>query len=198
MQIKKAKGLKAVCKGTPPRQRHRGRMEGQLRKLRNGIHPKTGALLPPAVGLDPVVLPLMMSADEAEHKPPGGFYLYEPVVQPTATAIAYAGGLSCNDRQAALRDRIRAKELANSKRHDVIPDVVPQRMAGDGLVIANVDSNVVVASANPCHPQDMGGGVWDYLFPHEDQHGAAVAQGWTMMKGYSESSSSGDKSMRSL
>ena len=49
---KKSKGLKEICKGKPPRQTHRGGMEGQLRKLRNRIHPKTGAELPEAVELD--------------------------------------------------------------------------------------------------------------------------------------------------
>lgn len=39
---KKAKGLTKACIGAPPRHPHRGGMEGQLRKLRNCIHPKTG------------------------------------------------------------------------------------------------------------------------------------------------------------
>ena len=50
---KNAKGLNDSCKGKPPRQLHRGGMEGELRKLRNGIHPKTGAVMPPPMELDP-------------------------------------------------------------------------------------------------------------------------------------------------
>ena len=87
---KKAKGLNVICKGTPPRQRHRGGMEGQLRKLRSGVHPKTGELLPPAVELDPVILPIMVKADGVEHKPLDGFYLCEPVVYPSAIAVVHA------------------------------------------------------------------------------------------------------------
>lgn len=188
---KKAKGLKAICKGTPPRQRHRGGMEGQLRKLRNNTHPKTGAWLPPAIELDPIVLPRRVSADEAEQKPPDGFYRCEPVVQPAATPIVYAGGLSCKDRQVALRDRVRAKELASITRRDVISDVVSQSMAGDGLDIATADNNVITAGAHPCLPHDAGGGVWEYLFPHEYHHGVAAAQVWIMEKDESENSSSG-------
>ena len=40
----KSKGLKGQCKGKPPRHRHRDGMEGQLRKLRKGVHPKTGLI----------------------------------------------------------------------------------------------------------------------------------------------------------
>ena len=43
-----------MCNGAPPRQMHRGGMEGQLRKLRNGIHPKTGATLPKAIQIEAI------------------------------------------------------------------------------------------------------------------------------------------------
>ena len=36
----KSKGLKDECKGKPPRHKHRGGMEGQLRKLRKGHPPE--------------------------------------------------------------------------------------------------------------------------------------------------------------
>jgi hypothetical protein len=188
---KKAKGLKDSCKGKPPRQLHRGGMEGQLRKLRNGIRPKTGSCLPPAVELDPVILPIRVNADEAEHRLPEGFYLYEPAARPAATAVTYAEGLSCSDRQAALRDRIRANELANSMRHDVVSDVVSLSMAGDGSDVTSVGIDVVGTDASPCRTQVVGGGVWDYLFPHECQHGSAVTQALIIEKGEGESISSG-------
>ena len=75
-----------------------------------------------------------------------------PAVRPAATAITYAGGQSCSVRQAALLDRIRAKELANSMQHDVISDVVSLSMAGDGV-------DVTTSSSGFGEMQDDGGGV---------------------------------------
>ena len=66
----KSKGLKGECKGKPPRHKHRGGMEEQLRKLRKGIHPKTGAALLPAVELEPVVPPTRCNEDDEERKQP--------------------------------------------------------------------------------------------------------------------------------
>ena len=68
-----------------------GGMEGQLRKLRNGIHPKTGAVLPPPIELDPVSRPVKANASEEERKLPDGFYFYEPSVIQTATPNDDAG-----------------------------------------------------------------------------------------------------------
>ena len=77
---KKAKALTKACKEKPPRQRHRGGMEGQLRKLRNGTHPKTGEWLPMAIALNPDPKPM------DEHKVmPEGFYTYVPVGPPPLT-----------------------------------------------------------------------------------------------------------------
>ena len=111
---KKTKGLKDICKCKPPRQAHRGGMEGQLRKLRNGIHPKTGAALPHPVELDPVVMPIKENGTYVVHRPPDGFYTYVPVDLPHATTVPAAGGMSSTDRRKALHDRIKAKEQANS------------------------------------------------------------------------------------
>ena len=77
---KKAKGPRNECKGRPPRQAHRGGMEGQLRKLRNDIHTKTGERLPQAVELDPVVVTLKVGNHDEQSKPPDGFYSYVPEV----------------------------------------------------------------------------------------------------------------------
>ena len=106
-----------------------------------------------------------------EHKPPDGFYLYEPVVYPPATAVVSAEGQSCSDRQAARLDRIRAKELANHMRHDVISDVVLPYTAGDGRDIDMMAGDAAVAGTRPSPSQDAGGGVWEYLFPGEQQRG---------------------------
>ena len=122
---KKAKGLRNECKGRPPRQAHRGGMEGQLRKLRNGIHPKTGECLPQAVELDPVVVSMKASSRDEQSKPPDGFYVYVPAnLRPVATAVV-EGGQSSTERRLALLNRIRAKELAhNQTRGGVISDVL--------------------------------------------------------------------------
>ena len=104
---KKAKGLARTCNGTPPRHRNRGGMEGQLRKLRNGIHPKTGASLPMAVVLD--LDPKLIAERKDEHKVmPEGFYTYvaaePPPLIPSDSAAAAR-------RWGELRARIRGKEL---------------------------------------------------------------------------------------
>ena len=164
---KKAKGLKDICKGKPPRQTHRGGMEGQLRKLRNGIHPKTGACLPPPVELDPVVMQVRETASDEGHKVPEGFYVYEPIVLPPAATATVAEGQSSTDRRKALLDRIRAKERANSELMETtsIGDKV-DLMSGSG------GSQPLAPLTRPV----LGGGVWDYLFPGERQHNSTMAQ----------------------
>ena len=112
---KKAKGLTKTCNGAPPRHRNRGGMEGQLRKLRNGIHPKTGACLPEAVVLD--IDPKLISAREDEHRVmPEGFYTYvavePPPPIPSDSAVAAR-------RWDDLRARIREKELLRGVRNRV-------------------------------------------------------------------------------
>jgi len=110
---KKTNGLKDERKGKPPRQAHRSGMGGQLRKLRNGTHPKTGASLPQAVELDPVIMPVKVNGNEVAHRPPDGFYVYVPADLPSATTAAAAEGMSSTDRRKALHDRIRANEQAS-------------------------------------------------------------------------------------
>ena len=85
-------------------------MEGQLGKLRKGIHPKTGAALPPPVELDPVAPPIRRTAEEDEHKPPDGFYEYVPVILPRTVTSNSGGGPSTAERREALLERIKAKE----------------------------------------------------------------------------------------
>ena len=84
-------------------------MEGQLRKLRNCIHPKTGTWLPAAIELDPEVRTRPLPSDELGKKTPEGFYRYEPVAPAPATASDSSSGSA---RWLAMRARIRAKELA--------------------------------------------------------------------------------------
>ena len=61
-------------------------MEGQLRKLRNGVHPRTGACLPLAVELDPVIRPTRATEDDPDRTKPEGFYEYVPAISPPAVA----------------------------------------------------------------------------------------------------------------
>ena len=81
-------------------------MEGQLRKLRNGTHPKTGAWLPEAIALDPDPKPVI----EDEHRVmPEGFYTYvaaepPPLIPSDSNVTAM--------RRNELRTRIRGRELA--------------------------------------------------------------------------------------
>ena len=104
---KKSKGLSSICEGRPPRQRHRGGMEGQLRKLRNNIHPKTLQWLPPAVAID--AIPKMVK-DDANKDLPEGFYTYvaaEP--PPPIPSDPHAAAI----RRDEFLNRIRIKEAAN-------------------------------------------------------------------------------------
>ena len=104
---KKSKGLSSICEGRPPRQRHRGGMEGQLRKLRNNMHPKTLQWLPPAVAID--AIPKMVE-DDANKVLPEGFYTYvaaEP--PPRIPSDSHAATIRRNE----FLNRIRIKEAAN-------------------------------------------------------------------------------------
>ena len=116
---KKAKGLTKICNGTPPRQRDKGGMEGQLRKLRNGIHPKTGARLPEAVALD-VDMNLVSARggprEDVREVMPEGFYPYVAVVPPPP--VPSDSALTAR-RWDELKARIRHKELVREMRvHD--------------------------------------------------------------------------------
>ncbi len=103
---KKAKGLKKVCKGKPPKHKHRGGMEGQLMKLRNNTHPKTGAELPAAIELDkPIVTPRDAKSDVA-HVAPGGFYEYVPTTSTVASSPIVVNGMSSEERRAAFHESI--------------------------------------------------------------------------------------------
>ena len=88
-----------------------------------------------------------------------------------------------NDLQAARLDRIRAKELANKLRCDVISDVVLLDNAGDGLDTACMGSDLDGADANLTQTTDVGGGVWKYLFPGELQGDSVAARGGSIRKG---------------
>ena len=112
MPIKKSKGLSNICKETRPRQRHRGGMEGQLRKLRNGIHPKNMEWLPPAVAIDSDPKPVKADANKVV---PEGFYEYVAVEPPPP--IPSDSNVAAM-RRNELRDRIKVKEAANKVRTD--------------------------------------------------------------------------------
>ena len=95
----KSKGLKNECKGKPPRHKHRGGMEGQLRKLRMGIHPKTRAALPTAIEVDPVLPPARSNDGDEERVRPLGFYEYVPEIFLAARPACTALGSSTAVRQ---------------------------------------------------------------------------------------------------
>jgi hypothetical protein len=86
----KAVGLAAPCAGPPAKLGHGG-MWGQLRKLRNGRHPRTGVTLPPPV---------------REHG------AEQSVAALPVPGLAPAGGRSANLKAQEMRARIRAKESA--------------------------------------------------------------------------------------
>ena len=82
-------------------------MEGQLRKLRNNVHPKTLQWLPLAVAID--ADPKMVK-DDADKVLSEGFYenvAVEP--PPRIPSDSHAVELRRNE----LRDRIKVKEVAN-------------------------------------------------------------------------------------
>jgi hypothetical protein len=103
---KKAKGLLDSCSGKPPKGGG-GRMEGQLRKLRNNIHPKTGEAIPWPMEVDKDTAPIVATNVDVDHVPPDGFYQYVPTVFPVATA---SNSIDADDRKRRLRERIKAKE----------------------------------------------------------------------------------------
>ena len=82
-------------------------MEGQLRKLRNNTHPKTGKAMPWPTEVDKVTAPVVASSIDANHVPPDGFYRYVPTVLPVAAA---SSSTDADDRKKRLRERIKAKE----------------------------------------------------------------------------------------
>ena len=143
-------------------------MEGQSRKLRNGIHPKTGEKLQQAVELNPVIVSLQGSSQMEQSKPPDGFYVYVPEdLEPvTPTVVAYAP--PSTERRLALLDRIRAKELANSQaRGDVISDVLSIQFPCSSNIGHVSNGNPAEMDANDASSQAhgssggpvMGGGV---------------------------------------
>ena len=82
-------------------------MEGQLRKLRNGTHPKTGRALPVAVAFDHEAT---KQRSEISKEMPKGFYRYTAAVDPPPTPTE--PGITAKRREE-LHARIRSKELAN-------------------------------------------------------------------------------------
>ena len=88
-------------------------MEGQLRKLRNNTHPKTGAELPAAIELEVPQVMARENKDEGEHVVPDGVYEYVPAITPAAVASISSDGRSSSERREALHGRIKAKESAN-------------------------------------------------------------------------------------
>ena len=116
-------------------------MEGQLRQLRNGIHPRTGAGLPPAIEFDDEPPPSRDENIEDERTRPDGFYKYAPTMSMPALTPIVHNGMTSTDRRAAFHERIKAKEKANQ--------VTSQVMSGSSA--------------------DTGGGVWECLFAGEEQ-----------------------------
>ena len=59
-------------------------------------------------------MPIKENGTDVVHKPPGGFYTYVPVDLPHATTVLAAEGFTAQIGEKALRERIKAKEQANS------------------------------------------------------------------------------------
>ena len=111
-------------------------MEGQLRKLRNNIHPKTLQRLPPAVAID--AIPKMVK-DDANEVLPEGFYTYvaaEP--PPRIPSDPHAAAI----RRDEFLNRIRIKEAANQL-------VVDARVKRDSLTCRGKYRIIVKGAA--CH-----------------------------------------------
>jgi hypothetical protein len=89
----KAVGLAAPCSGPPAKNGHGG-MWGQLRKLRNCRHPRTGASIP---------------SPEIEFGPR---FSGQPASGAVVPGLAPAGGRSATEKALEMRSRIRAKEAA--------------------------------------------------------------------------------------
>ena len=154
-----------------------GGMEGQLRKLRDGTHPKTGAILPPAVELNPVIVSFRTDGQEEGNLLPDGFYTYVPEVFKVAAPAAE----SSTEKRLAFLERIRAKEQAASQSPGVA-------VSGDPLMVQMASSssgnNVVRANSKgsrmaPIMPHGTGAGgvVCDYLVPDEPQRGITSTGG---------------------
>ena len=84
-------------------------MEGQLRKLRMNIHPKTGESLPWPIEVDINVLPAKPSVSDVNQSQPSGFYEYVPEVLPAAVA---SDSTVAEGKRSKLHERIKAKEQA--------------------------------------------------------------------------------------
>jgi hypothetical protein len=93
----KAVGLAAPCAG-PPAKNGYGGMWGQLRKLRNGKHPRSGALLAPPVS----EFSGAFSGVASQHT------LGTAVVP----ALVAPGGRSATEKALEMRLRVRAKAAA--------------------------------------------------------------------------------------
>ena len=128
-------------------------MQGQLKKLRNGIHPKTGKTPPIAVELHVQNRATVEDATGGDNK---GFYVYQPE---TFAAPKPSNSQDTAVRRQALLERIRAKEKAND----------------DAKVMQGIQlppTGMVAAGTNTT--PDHGGGVWQYCFPDEVQHTVAM------------------------
>ena len=92
-------------------------MEGQLRKLRNRIHPKTGASLPEAINIEPFEDGIKSSSDRDEQRVvPEGFYYYVAAEPPPRTPLDAEAGAKRRDE---LIQRIYCKIASNKVMADM-------------------------------------------------------------------------------
>jgi hypothetical protein len=131
-------------------------MEGQLRKLGNNTHPKTGAELPAAIELDKYIVAPRDAKSDVEHVAPEGFYEYVPATLTVAASPIVVNGMSSEERRAAFHERIKAKESANV-------EAMKGGGGGDAIDLASVEAVM------PDVAEDKGGGVWNCLFAGEKQ-----------------------------
>jgi hypothetical protein len=101
----KAVGLAAPCAGPPAKNGHGG-MWGQLKKLRNCRHPRTGAILGPPVSESAGAF---SGAGAAAGQLAAFSGAANPAVYTGALHLVPAGGRSASLKAQDMRDRIRAK-----------------------------------------------------------------------------------------
>lgn len=119
-------------------------MEGQLRKVRMNIHPKTGESLPCPIEVDINALPAKPSVSDVNQSQPSGFYEYAPEVLSAAVA---SDRTIAESKRSKLYKRSKAKEQA---RRMVYERGLSQQDSGGGVwdFLCPEEPQVVVPSTS--------------------------------------------------